>query len=57
MFIEDLLNKAYQYVIIARLKSDPVERPFTQYGPMSGGRFLVISRESETPRRFYNAIL
>ena len=34
------LTKAYQYVITARLQSDPVEQRFSQYRQMSGGRFL-----------------
>ena len=34
------LTEAYQYVIAARLQSDPFERRFSQYRQMSGGRFL-----------------
>ena len=34
------LTEAYQYVITARLQSDPVEQRFSQYRQMSGGRFL-----------------
>ena len=41
--IEDLFNEAYQYVITARLQSDPVERRFSQCRRMNGGRFLVNS--------------
>ena len=33
-------TEAYQYVITARLQIDPVERRFSQYRQMSGGRFL-----------------
>ena len=32
MLIEDLLNEAYQYVITARLQSDPVEDVFPSKG-------------------------
>ena len=32
MLIEDLLNEAYQYVITARLQSDPVEDVFPSTG-------------------------
>ena len=41
MLMDDLPNEAYQYVITARLQSDPVERCFSQYRQMSGCRFLV----------------
>ena len=39
------LTEAYQYVIIARLQSYPVEQRFSQYRQMSGGRFLDNLRE------------
>ena len=45
MLIEDLLNEAYQYVITARLQSNPVERRFSQYRRMNGCKFLVNLRE------------
>ena len=45
MLIENLLNEAYQYVITARLQSDPVERRFSQCRQMNGGRFLVSLRK------------
>ena len=32
MLIEDLLNEAYQYVITARLQSDPIEDVFPSTG-------------------------
>ena len=41
MLMDDLPNEAYQYVITARLQSDPAERCFSQYRQMSGCRFLV----------------
>ena len=39
--IEDLLKEGYDYVLVARFQSDPLERRFSQYRQMSGGRFLV----------------
>ena len=39
------LTEAYQYVITARLQSDPVEQQFFQYRQMSGSRFLNNLRE------------
>ena len=41
MLIDDLPNEANQYVITARLQSDPIERRFSQYKQISGGRFFV----------------
>ena len=43
MLIDDLLNGAY--LITARLQSDPVDRHFSQYRRMSGGRLFVNLRE------------
>ena len=42
---EDLLNEGYEFVIPSRLQSDPLERRFSAYRQMSGGRFLVGLRE------------
>ena len=40
--IEDLLSSPkYNYVLTARFQSDPIERRFSRYRQMSGGRFLV----------------
>ena len=39
--IEDLLTEGYNFVLTARLQSDPLERRYGQYRQMSGGRFLV----------------
>ena len=40
--IEDLLNSGkYDYVLTGRFQSDPIERRFSRYRQMSGGRFLV----------------
>ena len=33
------------YILRARLQSDPIERRFSQYRQVSGGRFLVSLRE------------
>ena len=45
------LIEAYQYVITARLQSDPFERRFSQYRQMSGGRFLNNLREDLNSKR------
>ena len=45
MLIEDLLSEGYEYVLTSRFQSDPLERRFSQYHQMSGGRFLVGLRE------------
>ena len=41
----DLFNDGYQYVLTGRLQTDPLERRFSQYRQMSGGRFLVSLNE------------
>ena len=43
--IEDLLQEGFDYVLISRLQSDPLERRFSKYRQMSAGRFLVALRE------------
>ena len=35
----ELLNEAYDYVLTGRFQSDPLERRFSQYRQLSGGRF------------------
>ena len=50
MFIEYLLNEAYQYLITARLQSDPVER-FSKYRRINGRRYLVNLREVRNSER------
>ena len=35
----DSFNERYQYVLTGRLQTDPLERRFSQYRQMSGGRF------------------
>ena len=57
MLIEDLFNKAYQYVIIARLQSDPVEDVFPSAGEWMAVGFLSICEKSKTPRGFCNTVL
>ena len=41
----DLLSDGYYYILTGRLQNDPLERRFSQYRQMSGGRFLVSLRE------------
>ena len=44
--IDDLLEKdGYYFVVPRRFQSDPLERRFSRYRQMSGGRFLVSLRE------------
>ena len=43
--IAELLEEGYSFVLTRRLQSDPIERRFSQYRQMSGGRFLVSLRE------------
>ena len=41
----DLFNDGYQYVHTGRIQTDPLERRFSQYRQMSGGRSLVSLNE------------
>ena len=43
--VDELLEEGYSFVLTGRLQSDPIERRFSQYRQMCGGRFLVILRE------------
>ena len=43
--IKELLSEGYDFVMTSRLQSDPIERRFSQYRQMSGGRFLVSLQE------------
>ena len=45
MLIHELLQEEYAFVLVERLQSDPLERRFSRYRQMSGGRFLVSLRE------------
>jgi len=49
--IEDLHSEGYDFVIPRKLQSDPLERRFSQYRQMSGGRFLVSLREVNCSER------
>ena len=49
--IEDLLREGYIYVLTSRFQSDPLERRYSQYRQMSGGRFLVGLREVNTSEK------
>ena len=51
MLFDELLNYGYDYILTARLQSDPIERRFSQYRQMSGGRFLVSLREVRNTER------
>ena len=41
MLIDELLEEGYDYVMVGRMQTDPLERRFSQYRQMSGGRILV----------------
>ena len=43
--IDEPLEEGYSFVLTGRLQSDPIERRFSQYRQMSGGRFLISLRE------------
>ena len=49
--IEDLLEAGYDFVLTARFQTDPLERRFSNYRQVSGGRFLVGLREVNTSER------
>lgn len=49
--IEDLLAEEYNYVLTSRFQSDPLERRYSQYRQMSGGRFLVGLKEVNTAEK------
>ena len=49
--IKELLSEGYDFVMTIRLQSDPIERRFSQYRQMSGGRFLVSLREVTNSER------
>ena len=51
MFIDELLIDGYDYILTARLQSNPIERRFPQYRQMSGGRFTVSLREVRNTER------
>ena len=43
--IDELIDDGYEFVKADRFRSDPIEKRFSEYWQMSGGRFLVSSRE------------
>ena len=45
MLIDELLDDGYDFIMTARLQSDPIEKRFSQYRQMSGGRFLVSLKD------------
>ena len=49
--IEDLLGEGYFFVFTARFQTDPLERRYSRYRQMSGGRFLIGLRELESSER------
>ena len=49
--IDDLIQEGYDYFLISRLLTDPLELRFSKYRQMSGGRFLIGLRELETSER------
>ena len=51
MLIDELLNDGYDYIVTARLQSDPIGSRFSQYRQMSGERFLVSLREVRNTER------
>ena len=51
LLIEDLLEEGYEYVLLARLLTDALERHFSKYRQMSGGRFLVCLLEVSNSER------
>ena len=57
MLIDDLLNEACQYMINARLQSDPVEDIFPSSGERMAVGFLSICEKSKIPRGFCNTVL
>ena len=48
---KDLLSEGYMFVLTQRLQSDPIERLFSQYRQMPGGRFLVSLLEVRNAER------
>ena len=43
--IEDLLSEGYSFVLTSRFQTDPLEKRYSQYRQMSGGRFLVSAKD------------
>lgn len=49
--MEDLLGEGYNFVLTSKFQSDPPERQFGQYQPLSGGRFLLGLRDITSPEK------
>ena len=49
--IEELLSEGYRFVLTAKFQTDPLERRFSRYRQMNGGRFLVGLREVTTTEK------
>ena len=49
--IKELLSEEYDFVMTSRLQSDSIERRFSQYMQMNGGRFLVSLRDVTNSER------
>ena len=43
--IKDLFEEGYDFIILARFQTDPLEKQFSQYRQLSEGNFLVSLRE------------
>ena len=55
--VEDLLLEGYDFVVPRRFQSDPLEKRFSRYRQMSGGRFLVSLREVLLSERIFCYII
>ena len=42
---QDLLEEGYEFVVMAKFQTDPLEKRFLQYRQMNGGHFLISLRE------------
>ena len=49
--IDELLKDGYDYVMRGRLQSDPIERRFSQYRKIGGGRLLVSLSEVQGSKK------
>ena len=45
LLVKELLQEGFEYVLMSKLQSVPVERRFSQYKQLSGGNFLVSLEE------------
>ena len=45
LLVKELLQEGFEYVLMSKLQSDPVERQFSQYRQQYGGNFLVCLKE------------